>query len=809
MVMVGTPRNVRIVALLLSLIAVSGPAGAEIPGAKAAPSVSPSPARARGWLNWRGPDQNGSSRETGLPSAQETFDNPLWTYDLPGRGTPVIADGRIYVTGWQGDGPDLQEMLVALDASTGKLIWDHGENDFLSDTIYYRYAIGSPTIDPQTGNIYAMTANGVFTAYSRDGIIQWQHSMMEEFGRLTFPNARNGAPVIDDDLVIVRGITSNWGAQGPPRDRFYAFDKITGAPVWASTPGEQPKDNSFSTPVLGTYDGRRILWAGLGCGNVIGLNARTGQPLWRYPISSGGVNASIIVTADRIFAVHDEENRDSSRKGRTVALDLTKTRATKPPAPGEPAVLDKSIEVWRNDVASFSSSPVIAGSRLYIVDSTGKLNAIDTASGNVVWDMKLGRDQIHASPLYADGRLYVPMNDGTLHIVKPGDDQGTELAKVQLDGNCLGAPAAWNGKVYVQTTKKLYAFGAADNNPGVPPERPPPYRPAAGAAAQIQARPSELLLKPGEKAEIKARRLDGFGFDAGPANDVTWKKFVPPGAKVRSFLDADFDPASPTTLVVPSTARSSAGAFEGTSAGPAPLRGTIRGRIVAGLPLNEDFESYPVTEDHPTEKGVKFGWPPLAWIGGRFAWEVRADPTKPDNKVLAKTMDVPIRQRAQTFIGTPDMHDYTIAADIMSDGNKRLMSDVGVINQRYAIALKGTWQQLEIWSNFERIKVDAPFKWEPGVWYRLLARVDVDATGKAMVRAKAWKRGTKEPDAWTLEVAHAHGHPHGSPGLFGLVPQNKFRVYVDNISVTPNSPAASQPTAAVPASAEAPHANEK
>src|SRR5436190_258843 len=75
-----------------------------------------------------------------------------------------------------------------------------------------------------------------------------QHSLMEELGRLTFTNGRSGGPMIDDDYVIYRYITSNWGADGPAMDRLYAFDKKTGELVWSSSPGAQPKDNSFARP---------------------------------------------------------------------------------------------------------------------------------------------------------------------------------------------------------------------------------------------------------------------------------------------------------------------------------------------------------------------------------------------------------------------------------------------------------------------------------------------------------------------------------------------------------------------------------
>jgi hypothetical protein len=118
------------------------------------------------------------------------------------------------------------------------------------------------------------------------------------------------------------------------------------------------------------------------------------------------------------------------------------------------------------------------------------------------------------------------------------------------------------------------------------------------------------------------------------------------------------------------------------------------------------------------------------------------------------------------------------------------MSEVGLINQRYLIVLKGNEQKLEISSNFERLRVpeatDPPnFRWQPNVWYVLKSLVDVAPDGSGTVRAKAWKRGDPEPEQWTIEVPHKHAHQSGSPGLFGFAPQD-MRVYIDNISVTPN-----------------------
>jgi outer membrane protein assembly factor BamB len=730
----------------------------------------------RGWLNWRGPQQDGTSLEKGLPDRWVVGGtNHRWTVDLAGGGTPVIADGRLYALGYRGEGPDLQEVVACLDAETGRKLWEAAFNDFLSDTVYDRYAIGSPCVDAETGNVYVITAAGTLSCFTSDGRLWWQHPMMENFGRLTFPNGRNGGPFIDGDLVIVRGITSNWGGEGPAMDRFYAFDKNTGQLVWSSGPGEQPKDNSFAMPWLAWREGKRVFYTGDGSGNLVCVNVRTGAPIWRYPISAGGFNSSVVVYKGKVIGIHADENRDSSTIGAMVAVRLD--AEPKPVEGGGTPVLDKSAEVWRNELRAVSSSPVLVGDRLYQVDYTGNLCAVDPETGRVLWRYKLGPDQLHASPLYADGKLYVPLHNGTFFILRPTASGVTELSKVQLEGQCIGAPAAWNGKVYVFSTKKLYCFGKAGNSRGLPPAPVDEPRPKPGPTVALQIVPSEVLLHPGEKARPTVRGIDANGFVTSiySPDRVKWAKYIPPTARVRAEMAAQFNAQGELVAGQPS-----AGAFQATVDG---FTGTFRGRILPSLPMSENFEGFQLTVPHPTEPGVMFAYPPLPWIGARFKWEVR---DLDGNKVLAKTLDNVFFQRSMVFIGDAGMRNYTMEADVRSDGNRRTMSIVGLINQRYLIALIGNSQELEVSSNQERVKAATPFRWTAGTWYHLKTRVDVASDGSGVVRAKAWKRGDPEPDAWTIEVPHRHAHTEGSPGLFGFAPQSMFRVYVDNISVTPN-----------------------
>ena len=742
---------------------------------------------ARGWLSWRGPEQSGVSRETGLPNKVSAGD-ALWVADFPGQSAPVVANGKVYAMGYLGKGPDLQEGVVCFDAATGKKLWQRLYNDYLSDTVYLRYATASPAIDPETGTVYIQGTQGILAAFTPEGEPRWQHSLMEEFGRLTFPNSRTASPAIDGDLVITRGITANWGAQGPAGDRFYAFDKKTGDLVWASSPAGPPKDNSFSHPQFGWYQGKRVFFAATGDGSVVCVNARTGDPLWRVGLFRAGINATVLVHHnDKVIAIYGTPYE----LGQMVALKIPNVLPATPAA--GPVVLErKDVELWSANISSSTSSPILAGDRIYNVAEKGDLCAVDANTGALLWKLKAGIEQRNSCPLFADGKLYVPILDdpntktvgeadagtkGGFYIIRPGDQSGEVLCHAELDGRCFGTPVACNGKLYLQTTRHLYCWGSKEDAaaPATPEEKP---WPAPGKATQLQIIPSEVLLHPGEKAVFRIRSLDTNGFtveESIPSAQVKWASFIPPTAKVKSTLKGSFNDQG--ELVAATDPVGSAGAFE---AKLGDLKGYIRGRVMPNLPIKEDFESATLTETNI--EGTVFAYPPLSWIGARFKFDVRE---KESGKVLAKTTDNRFFQRATVFIGTPEMKHYTIQADVMSEGNRRKMSEVGLINQHYLIVLKGNEQKLEVNSNQERLRTSTDFKWSPNAWYRLKARVDMNPDGSAVVRAKAWPRAEAEPDAWTIEVPHQTAHTAGSPGLFGFSPQD-MRVYIDNVEVNPN-----------------------
>ena len=726
------------------------------------------------WLYWRGQDGTGVSTQTNLPN--DLNNSLLWTHEIQGGGVPVVAGGRVYQFGYYGVADDLQEALVCFDARNGNVLWDRRHSDFISDIVYNRYGVGAPCVDPMTGNVYFQTSPGLLMGYDANGEKLWERSLMEEFARLTFPNGRTGGPCVDENLVIIHAITANWGKHGPARDRFYAFDKFTGDLVWSSTPGVTPKDSSFSPLIFENLpDGRRVFYSGTGCGNVVCIDARTGQPLWRFQMSHGGVNSGVVLHQDKVIAIHGKENVDSSVIGRMVAIN----KPEKLPVYGENImVLGKEHEAWRNSsMESFTSTPVYKDGKLYATIKRGELVCLDADSGEENWMLKLAPDQVHASPTWADGKLYVPMFNGKFYVIADRGNRGEILSELDLGSACLAAPSVAHGRVFVQAKRKLFCFGSDSPAPAFVAQDSL-TKSGEGAISSLQVVPAEFALRAGQSQVFTVFTLDKAGNRIEQIKEgMTWGKWIPPVAKVKSKVDAHISDNG--VLTAERDAELSAGALRVKYG---DFYGVARGRILQNLPYEESFESN-FELNNKGSGDIEFSYPPLPWLGARMRWQVQL---AGDNHVAGNTLDRVLFQRAINFIGHQDMRDYTMEADVMTDGDRRIKSNIGLINQRYIFVLVGNSQKLEVVSNFDRFRHSVPFAIKTKSWYRLKTKVNVLEDGTGLIQAKAWPSEEEEPDEWTLEVSHSMPHLQGSPGLYAMSPQSKKKVYIDNIKIFQN-----------------------
>ncbi len=250
--------------------------------------------------------------------------------------------------------------------------------------------------------------------------------------------------------------------------------------------------------------------------------------------------------------------------------------------------------------------------------------------------------------------------------------------------------------------------------------------------------------------------------------------------------DAKFNDAN--EIVANADAKMGAGAFKATSADG--LFGVIRGRVLPKPPFEQDFSVATLDQEFPADAAFpayKYAYPPLPWIGARFKFQIMDEGGE---HVLGKSFDRLLFQRGTVFIGTSDMKNYTVQADVMTDGNRRVQ--VRCRSHQPALrsfALKGNANVLEISSNFERLPAPSRSRSMRNKWYTLKTQVKVDADGmNGVVMAKVWERGTARARQMDAEKPRSiQCTRRASPGLFGFTPQNQKRVFIDNVKVTPNN----------------------
>src|SRR6185436_1682018 len=170
-----------------------------------------------------------------------------------------------------------------------------------SDVPPHRIAWASPSADPETGNIYALSAGAQVVALSKDGKLLWDRSLGEEYAAFTTHGGRTMSPIIDGNLVIVSAAMGNWGTMANRSHRFVALDKRTGEIVYMSNPGGRPYDTAYAAPLIATVNGLRLLIVGLGDGGIHAIKPQTGEKVWSFVAAKRAINTGVVVSGTSVI----------------------------------------------------------------------------------------------------------------------------------------------------------------------------------------------------------------------------------------------------------------------------------------------------------------------------------------------------------------------------------------------------------------------------------------------------------------------------------------------------------------------------
>jgi outer membrane protein assembly factor BamB len=402
-------------------------------------------ASADNWPQWRGPTNDGICKETNLPTEWSDTTNVVWKLKMPGKGssTPVIWGDRMFLT--SADGNDLVLMCVSTE---GKELWKKtlgtGDKRFLGGE--GNNASASACTDGK--HVWAIVGTGDCGCFDFDGKEVWKFNAQERYGKFNIMHGMHTTPVLHGDRLYLALLHE--GGQW-----VLALEKATGKDVWKV---ERPTDGVFegrhgyASPVLWS-NGKDEYLLVHGCDYATAHKLSDGSEIWRL----GDLNPKSEYRRDLRMVATPAISPD------LIVVPTAKDKgvvAVKPDAKGTIAKGNTS-EAWRLSRGTTDvPSPVIHDGLVYMCREDGQkgLVCLDAKNGKEVYQERLHSGLYRASPVLADGKLYLTCRDGTFTVVKLGQ-KFEKVAENTLKDMFTASPAVSGGRIYLRGWDALYCIG--------------------------------------------------------------------------------------------------------------------------------------------------------------------------------------------------------------------------------------------------------------------------------------------------------------------------------------------------------------
>lgn len=428
-------------------------------------------ASAGNWPQWRGPHQNGTSDDTGLPAEFALDKGMLWSAALPSSAasTPAVWGDKVFVTAIDVGAETL--LGICIDAKTGKELWKKSIGTGHKWDKSSNLASPSPAADDK--HVYFFFATGDLRAYTHDGAEVWSRQLAKDHGvfgtqwtyssSATLENGKLYVQVLQrDEAFEFQGVMKG-NQNGDNRSYILCVDAASGKDLWKHI---RPSDavgetlESFSSPVFHTHNGQRqMLIVGGDC--ITGHNPDDGKELWRWgswnPEKIGHWRlVPSVVAGDGVALACTPKNNP------VFGLPLEKT-----------GKLADSDVLWTSDpkeVTSDVSTPLFCKGHFYVLDSGRKtFSCVEPKTGKVLWTGETGsKSKFECSPVAADGKIYATNFWGEVYVVA-ADPSAFKLLHVASMGNGSKAQgndesvrasvAIANNRLYIRTQDKIHCVG--------------------------------------------------------------------------------------------------------------------------------------------------------------------------------------------------------------------------------------------------------------------------------------------------------------------------------------------------------------
>ncbi|MFM8536041.1 MAG: PQQ-binding-like beta-propeller repeat protein [Acidimicrobiia bacterium] len=411
---------------------------------------------ARNWAQWRGPEMSGVSRTAKPPVEWSETRNIKWKVQIPGRGSssPIVWNDRIFLltaipVGISGDAQHAprgalpqrgvhQYKVLALDRKTGKTVWEHTAREEEPHEAAHQdngsWASSSAITDGE--HVFAYFESRGLYAYDINGKPLWNADFGDKKMRNQF--GEGSTPVLFGNTLIVV-----WDHLNQP-SYVIALDKRTGKELWRV---DHPEMDTWATPLVVTHDGRQQVIVNA-MNKVRSFDLQTGKLVWEGPGTTMNVIPSPVSGNGMVFIM------SGFRGNNLKAIRLAEAKGDIATSGAIACQLDRDTP--------YVPSPLLYDNILYFLKTNnGLLSAFDAPSGKAHYQVQRiakAMGEVFASPVGADGRVYIVARDGVTTVIKHGTTYEV-LAENTLDDGFDASPALVDGEIFMRGYKYLYAIG--------------------------------------------------------------------------------------------------------------------------------------------------------------------------------------------------------------------------------------------------------------------------------------------------------------------------------------------------------------
>jgi outer membrane protein assembly factor BamB len=392
--------------------------------------------RAADWPQFRGPAGDGRGTSKSLPTEWNERKNVAWKAEIPGRAwsSPSLYQNRLYLTTAvpvEADAPTgpLSLRTLCVDAATGKILWNVQVFEEPADAprIHDKNSHASPTPIVQRNRIYVHFGHEGTACLDLTGEVLWRNRTL----KYAPVHGNGGSPVLEGGLLI-------FSCDGASDPFVVALDAADGKERWRfDRRTDSVRQFAFSTPGVIEVAGKKQLITP-GAGVVNALDPATGEEIWRVAHDGYSVIPKPVFGHGLVFL--------------STGYDSPTVLAIRPDGRGD--VTDTHVAWELKPGAPHTPSLLFDGDELYMVSDRGVAVCVDAKTGEEHWQKRVGGNY-SASPVLADGKLYLQSEEGPAVVLKPGKTY-KKLADTGFAERTLASYAVGDNALFIRTENHLY-----------------------------------------------------------------------------------------------------------------------------------------------------------------------------------------------------------------------------------------------------------------------------------------------------------------------------------------------------------------